>query len=76
MLGSTPGQGIAPYRPGRSWGGVMSNRKARRRAAAARRTAKPITEAERRQMISRGIWLLAAIVAGALLLGWAVVNAN
>jgi hypothetical protein len=54
----------------------MSNRKARRRAAAARRTAKPITEAERRQMISRGIWLLAAIVAGALLLGWAVVNAN
>lgn len=52
----------------------MSNRKDRRRAAAVRRSAKPITQADRRQLLSRGLLLLVAIVAGALLLGWSVVN--
>lgn len=52
----------------------MSNRRDRRRAASVRRHAKPISEAERRLIISRGVMLLGAIIAGALLLGWAVVN--
>ncbi len=52
----------------------MSNRKARRKAAAVRRHAKPITQADRRQLISRGLMLLGAIVVGGLLLGWVAVN--
>lgn len=52
----------------------MSNRRDRRRAAAVHRHAKPITQADRRLMISRGVWLLAAIVVSGLLLGWIAVN--
>lgn len=52
----------------------MSNRKDRRRAAAVRRHAKPITQADRRQLISRGLMLLGAIIVGGFLLGWVAVN--
>lgn len=41
----------------------MSNRKSRRRAAAVRRSAKPASPLERRQLISRVGLVLAAIVA-------------
>ena len=73
MLSGRSGRGSA-HSPGWSWGGVMSNRKDRRRAAAARRSAKPITQADRRQLLSRGLMLLGAIIVGALLLGWMAVN--
>ena len=62
------------HRPGWSSGCVMSNRKDRRRAASVRRHAKPITQQDRRQLLSRGLMLLGAIVVGALLLGWVAVN--
>lgn len=41
----------------------MSNRKARRRAAAVRRSAKPASAVERRQLVSRVGLVLGAIVA-------------
>jgi hypothetical protein len=48
----------------------MSNRKARRRAAAIRRSARPLSETDKRQLLTRGLLVLAGIIAGALLLGW------
>ena len=47
----------------------MSNRRERRRAAAVRRSAKPLTKDERRNLISRiGFVVLAAIAAIVLLM--------
>ncbi len=59
-----------PDRPGQVLGGAMSNRKARRRAAAIRRSARPLSETDKRQLLTRGLLVLAGIIAGALLLGW------
>ena len=70
-----PGQGIGPQ-DGLVSGCVMSNRKDRRRAASVRRHAKPMTQQDRRLLLSRGLMLLGAIVVGALLLGWVAVNGN
>ena len=41
----------------------MSNRKSRRRAAAVRRSAQPVSAVERRQLVSRVGLVLAAVVA-------------
>lgn len=54
-----------------SWGREMSNRKDRRKAAAIRRSAKPMSKAERSQLVSRVVITVAAVVAAIVLLSFA-----
>lgn len=54
-----------------SSGCVMSNRKDRRKAAAIRRSAKPMSKTERSQLVSRVVITVAAVAAAMVLLSLA-----